>query len=187
MNEVLHEYRLSKTPGAILLLIAVTMALNFGYGGLHKLALGDRDAEGLMLASVLFAVAGLAILRSLLFPHRYLRILSDGFDDNLGFHSIGFVPWTNIEALDLLEVHGNVFLTIILDEPEAFISKRRGLNRLLCSANHRFYASPVQINLRFLAGDSRKICQQMLATWQQETERPSSPVSHDLEEDDPAI
>jgi hypothetical protein len=75
-----------------------------------------------------------------------LIVDSTGFIDNSSAVAVGRVLWSEVTAVNVSEVSGQRFVTVMVAEPEQFNRRCGPLIRMLHSVNMRMTGSPINIS-----------------------------------------
>jgi hypothetical protein len=66
-----------------------------------------------------------------------------GFSDRSSATAVGWVPWSDIDHLSVVEVQGNRFILVQVRNPDTYLARAGGLARKAMEMNARLYGSPV--------------------------------------------
>jgi hypothetical protein len=75
----------------------------------------------------------------------------DGIVDNSSGVAAGRIPWDDIVAVNISEVMGSRFLTIVVANPQKYVDRGNALQRKLNATNLRLTGSPINIASTTLA------------------------------------
>lgn len=67
-----------------------------------------------------------------------LVLTADGFFDNASAMGAGFVAWSNVEKISIINVGGQPMISVDLHDPSQIATARNPVKRLLRRANRRF-------------------------------------------------
>jgi len=98
-----------------------------------------------------FGLVFVTVVPKLLDPRPGLVIGEDGILDNSSALSAGMIPWTEIRGFEVTTVKSQVFLTILLVNPDRFVERGGPIERFAKRMNRKLYGSPVHISARTLA------------------------------------
>lgn len=90
-----------------------------------------------------FGSCALVVLRKALSSKPGLILDRSGFHDNSSGISNQFVPWSDVVSLDVVELNRNRMIRVSVNNPEKYLRLGNYVQRLIRSANHRLYGSPV--------------------------------------------
>lgn len=80
-----------------------------------------------------------------------LTLNEDGFIDNSGGTSAGFVKWEDVISIGKTEVFNQKFVLVLVKTPELYINRQKSMvKRKLIASNNSHYGSPIQISANFL-------------------------------------
>jgi hypothetical protein len=82
-----------------------------------------------------FAACGIYLLFRLLSRSPALIIDERGLTDNASFTSAGFIPWSDIQAVQIMQVKRQPFLAIHVTDPEQYLQRLNILQQILMRAN----------------------------------------------------
>tara|TARA_R110002051_G_C8491123_1_gene463209 strand:- start:110 stop:655 length:546 start_codon:yes stop_codon:yes gene_type:complete len=101
-----------------------------------------------------FGVCAIFIFRKL-FDKKYgLIIDKNGITDNSNATSIGFVKWTDISGIRVVQEFSQKFIMIDVSNPEDYIElKKSGIGKMAMKANYTKYGSPISITANALKLD----------------------------------
>lgn len=99
------------------------------------------------LAAILFfGACGVSIFLKLFSSRPGLVITNEGFIDNSGGASAGFVPWSTVTGVDIMTVSSQKFIRIGVLNAEELIEKQKSGVRFLMRQNYKWYGSPLGIS-----------------------------------------
>ena len=102
---------------------------------------------------VLGGLGATAIARKLIDPSPGLVLDARGLTDNTSAMSAGLIPWSDIAGFETRRIQNQRILYVLLNDPNAFVSKFGPIKRALFNANSRFGSSPVAITSTALSVD----------------------------------
>lgn len=77
-----------------------------------------------------------------------------GITDNSSALAAGFIPWSDINEIRLMEVMNQRFLMVMVNDPELYINKAtNAITKRLVMANYTSYGSPISISSHALQMD----------------------------------
>ena len=83
-----------------------------------------------------------------------LIIDQEGITDNSSALAAGFIPWSDVDEIRIMEVMNQRFLMVIVNNPEQYINRAtNAISRRLASANYSSYGSPISISSHALQMD----------------------------------
>ncbi|MBA0048231.1 STM3941 family protein [Mycobacteroides sp. LB1] len=97
-----------------------------------------------------FGFCGLWALRKLFDTKPGLILSSKGFTDNASAIAAGFVPWTDVTGIHVVEIKKQRTLIVTVKNPEHYIAKGSAARQLLNRANMRMAGSPIGISANSL-------------------------------------
>jgi hypothetical protein len=146
---------LSKGKVALLLLGAVAFVV--GSIWIWSIADGQTRYNPLYMKAV--AIAGVSFFGLCamygcvkVFDTRPGLIIDDqGVVDNSSAVAAGRILWNEVVALNVSEIAGQRFITIVVTDPQRFVERRNVLSRMLNAANTKMTGSPINISSNSLA------------------------------------
>ena len=104
-------------------------------------------ARGLGLAAVVFfGICGVFGAKKIFDEKPGLVLNSSGLVDNASPAAAGFIPWSEVLGLGVLEIQKQKTLVVAVRDPEKYIDRGGALKRALNRANHKLTGSPVAIS-----------------------------------------
>ena len=110
---------------------------SFVLNGIMKLA----AAMGI----VFFGFAFIVIALKLIDVKPALIIDSAGIRDNSSFVSVSFIPWHEVMEMKFIDVKGNKFCLLFVQNPDKIINNETGIKKWLMKLNYNMYGTPVTI------------------------------------------
>lgn len=148
---------LSKTKILLALLGAgVFVAVGIYWLSLDEDSIRSQRAFGLLfnnptyvyvvgfLAILLFGLLGLLALRKLFDRKPGLILNSAGITDNASSLSVGLIPWSDVEGVEIFEIQSQKLLIIKVKEPQKYFDRGNSLNRGLNKGG--FNGNPIGIS-----------------------------------------
>lgn len=77
----------------------------------------------------------------------------DGFTDNASATAAGFVPWSEVTGVGVMEFNRQKMLVVAVRDPEKYLARGGALKQMLGRANARMCGSPVVISAHALKAD----------------------------------
>lgn len=77
----------------------------------------------------------------------------DGFTDNASATAAGFVPWSEVTGVGVMEFNRQKMLVVAVRDPEKYLARSGALKRMLGRANARMCGSPIVISAHALKSD----------------------------------
>ena len=68
-----------------------------------------------------------------------------GFDDTSSLTAVGRVLWADVTTVSELRISGSSFVVVGVRDPGLYLTRLRGLARVVAIANNRLFGSPVTI------------------------------------------
>jgi hypothetical protein len=141
---------LSKGKGILLLFVAVAFVL----GSIWIWSIADDQARFNPLKMKAVAIAnffffGLCAIYGCfkVFDTRPGLIIDDqGIVDNSSAVGAGRILWDDVLALNISEIAGQRFITILVKEPHKYAGRGNFLNRMINAANTKMTGSPINIS-----------------------------------------
>ncbi|GEM_PF-2151091 len=100
---------------------------------------------------LLFSMFLIFFIYKLFEKDKGLFFKKEGFVDNSGGASAGYVKWEDVIELEETKVSNQRFILVLLKNPDDYVNKQKSLvKRKLMSSNNSIYGSPVQISTNFL-------------------------------------
>lgn len=107
-----------------------------------------------LLGILFFGFAAFLGVKSFYGDASGLTISSVGIEDNTASSSVGLIKWEDIESFSELNVKNQMFLVVILKNPNDYIVKiKSAWQRKLMKLNSDWYGSPVCIGAQILDCD----------------------------------
>jgi len=75
-----------------------------------------------------------------------LIIDESGIVDNSSAVAAGRIPWDDVVALNVSEIAGQRFVTVVVVEPQKYASRGSAFGRMLNAANMKMSGSPINIS-----------------------------------------
>ena len=83
-----------------------------------------------------------------------ITINSQGIIDDVGILPFGLIFWQDIQEVEVIEVRGQKFISLILKNPEEYILKEPNpILRISIKINYKWYGSPILISFNDLEYD----------------------------------
>ncbi|WP_342477257.1 STM3941 family protein [Paenibacillus sp. FSL H7-0350] len=95
--------------------------------------------------TVLFGLAAIVYLIMLLRRSPLMVVDAQGIDDQSSAIPGGRLMWEDISDIRLIRYYGQLNICIFLVDPQAYLSRQRGLKRWLMAINLRLAGTPVNI------------------------------------------
>ncbi|MDO5616710.1 MAG: STM3941 family protein, partial [Cruoricaptor ignavus] len=116
-----------------------------------------------IFAVLFFGLTAIISLRKILDRKSGLIINEKGIIDNSSGVSVGLIRWDEIQNIKTLQVTGQKFLILILNNPEKYLNKvTNPMKRNLMSLNYKSYGSPISISANSLQISFNKLHQLLL-------------------------
>jgi hypothetical protein len=112
---------------------------------------------------------GLAVIFSVfkLFDSRPgILFTSEGFVDHSSYAAGYLVKWSDVKEIKLKQIMNQKFISVLLNNPEDYIARTKGLKKLLSSNNYKSYQTPVHISPVSLEGGIESIHRMFLENWE---------------------
>lgn len=110
--------------------------------------------HGLGVAAALLGAAGAVFGARKLFDTRPGLVFGpDGFTDNASATAAGFVPWSEVTGVGVMEFNRQKMLVVGVRDPEKYLARGGALKRMLGRANARMCGSPIVISAHALKTD----------------------------------
>ena len=77
----------------------------------------------------------------------------DGFTDNASATAAGFVPWSEVTGVGVMEFNRQKMLVVGVRDPEKYLARGGALKQMLGRANARMCGSPIVISAHALKTD----------------------------------
>ena len=77
----------------------------------------------------------------------------DGFTDNASATAVGFVPWSEVTGVGVMEFNRQKMLVVAVRDPEKYLARGGTLKQMLGRANARMCGSPIVISAHALKTD----------------------------------
>lgn len=94
---------------------------------------------------VLLGAFALWILKKLFDESPGLQFVKDGFIDNTNMFSMGYIAWKDVTGIEVRQIQNQKLIYVLLQDPEAYISKCNALKRTLLRFSMNLGPSPVTI------------------------------------------
>ena len=98
------------------------------------------------LGAVFFGVCAWFIGRKIRTGEPGLIIDPSGFTDRSSATAVGWVPWSDVDHLSVINVHGRRLILVQVRNPSNYLSRASGLAKKAMEMNDRMYGSPVFIS-----------------------------------------
>lgn len=83
-----------------------------------------------------------------------LIISNEGITDNSSGVSAGFIPWTDVVAIDETQVYNQKFINVIVKNPQDYIDREsNAFKRKMMQVNHKSYRTLIGISANALQYD----------------------------------
>ncbi|MFI5202975.1 MAG: STM3941 family protein [Flavobacteriales bacterium] len=146
-----QDIQLKKTKALILITSALVLLLMSA--GIYVYSQTEVHGKQNVLIIETAAIAGIIFFAlctaygvSRLFKTKTgLSINSMGFTDQSSFMAVGFVSWTDVTALKIIEIKKQKLIAVLLNNPQVYINQATGIKKLLMKINNKLYQSPVLI------------------------------------------
>ncbi len=124
--------------------------LSAAAGGLiiHPTSLGAFRTAGLGLAYMMLVLflwlLGHTLFR-LVLPKPLLVLSDQGVMDQSSIFAVGFIPWEDIKEIEARSAGRERFVSIELENVQAYITKAKGLQRTMMNLNLKVGHGPIKI------------------------------------------
>lgn len=100
---------------------------------------------------VFFGFLGLSILKILAKNEPGLIISKEGITDNSGGVSAGFIPWSDILAINEQVIANQRFINLVVKDPQEYINRQRSaFKRKVMQKNHDIFGTGIGISTNTL-------------------------------------
>lgn len=103
-----------------------------------------------LVGVVFFGLCAVVAIIKLLDHTPGLTLSCEGLTDNASGVSAGFVPWTEITAIQEYKIQGQKFVSILVENPEKYVNRGNALKRLANRANLKLSGTPINITANTL-------------------------------------
>ncbi|RFZ90367.1 hypothetical protein D0C36_21485 [Mucilaginibacter conchicola] len=102
-------------------------------------------------AIVAFGVAALYIVNKLFDTRPGFIIDDDGITDNSNAFAVGFVPWEDVQKIEVAYIQRQKIIKIYVKDPDGYIRRQpNALSRRMASISYRIHGSPVAVSAQAL-------------------------------------
>ncbi|MEM7204307.1 MAG: STM3941 family protein [Planctomycetota bacterium] len=129
------------------------------------------------VATVFFGLVLVVGLRRLLGVRTGLVIDDEGIIDRSSGVACGRIPWRDIASIQVRQMQGHRFVTLIVEEPERYAAMGGPVTRLFARANLKFYDSPIHIPANTLRCDFDELVETLASRWQAARARDEAPAA----------
>ncbi|WP_242258262.1 STM3941 family protein [Streptococcus thoraltensis] len=137
-------------------------ALCFVLIGLSFLTIPSFPIQLIGLPSIAFFGIFLVIYTKKIFSPRPLLIIDEqGITDNSSALAIGFIPWKDIENVELRHMLNQTFISVEVKSHDAYLAKMTPFQRYATKANLKMGYPLVNITLNTTGADSQTIHQRI--------------------------
>jgi hypothetical protein len=99
------------------------------------------------VAILVFGFFGITIFKKLFDKSPGLIISADGITDNSGGLPAGFIPWSDITAVKVIEVNNQRLLNLVVKNPHEYIQRQKSaLKRMIMKKNLDIYGAAIEIS-----------------------------------------
>jgi hypothetical protein len=109
------------------------------------------------IGAVFFGVCAWFIGRKLQAGEPGLIIDSGGFTDQSSATAVGWVPWSDVDNLSVVEVRGHRFVPVQVRTPANYLQRASDLAKKAMEMNDRMYGSPVFVSAAGLQVDFEEL------------------------------
>jgi len=171
----------SKTPTEVVIplskgkvVLLILGALTFVAGSIWIWSIADGQTRYNPLYVKAVAIAGVsffglcAIYGCLkVFDTQSGLIIDDqGIVDNSSAVAAGRILWNEVVALNVSEIAGQRFITVVVADPQKFVGRGNFLSRMLNAANTNMTGSPINISSQSLALKFDELVQAMTSAFE---------------------
>ncbi|WP_417429760.1 STM3941 family protein [Halpernia sp.] len=111
-----------------------------------------------ILGLVFFGICGFYIFKKMIDKNPGIIINYHGITDNSSGLSAGFIPWEDINAIEMTTITNQKFIVIILKNPENYIDKVKSkFKQRAMRINYKISNSPVNISANSLKINFNKL------------------------------
>jgi len=128
--------------------------------GIVLILLGPEDGEMLIIGwlSIIFFGLGVIILIIRFFSFKPILIVNDfGITDNSTAIAAGFIPWSNVKSIDLIDVAGVAYISLDLYDKEGYLAKTSKFKQKVVEVNKELGFEVVLINLQTISEDPEEV------------------------------
>ena len=118
-----------------------------------------------ILGVLFFGAAGVYGVIKLLDKRMGLVMNSIGVTDNSNASSIGLIEWNDIQEIRTEQVTSTRFLLIDVHNPEKYIGRAKGLQKVFMKANLNQYVTPISIASSTLRCDFEELEELIIAEY----------------------
>lgn len=160
-----HEIALNKSKILLLLVASVLISgggiwFMIGEPG-FQLTFFGFPIHILMLGSIIllfFGSCSILLFRKYMDTKPGLIINEQGLIDNSSAVSAGFIPWDDIESIQMLTLNRQDFIQIKVSNPQDYIDQQKSsFKRKLMQLNQSTYGSPINITANTLKISSEEL------------------------------
>lgn len=96
---------------------------------------------------IFFGLCSFFFIRKLFDTKTGLIIDSNGITDNSSGLSVGYIPWSDIEQISVVEIHKQKLILLHVKNPQQYIDKQTSfLKRKSMELNNKMYQTPLSIS-----------------------------------------
>jgi hypothetical protein len=121
------------------------------------------------LGILVFGFFGVTIFKKLFENVPGLTISVDGITDNSGGLPAGFIPWSDIIAVKVIEINNQRLLNLVVKNPHEYIQRQKSaLKRMIMKKNLDIYGAAIGISanaLKINFGDLKETIEKRLSDY----------------------
>lgn len=105
--------------------------------------------NNILLGSVLllfFGTCALLIIRQMRSGNAGLTIGVNGIDDRSSYTAVGFIPWSDVSEMNVMQISGQDIIMIHVHNPDEYINRATGIKRTILRTNLKGNGTPVALS-----------------------------------------
>jgi len=126
-----------------------------------------------LLTIVVFGFCFLYYVKELINRKPAVIVTNEGIIDRSSYIGADLVKWEEIDAIDFLNLSGQVYLGIFTNDPELVINRSSGMKKLLNTLNKKLLPSQVNIPVKNLDCSVEELVNAIGERWEKATKEES--------------
>ena len=94
-----------------------------------------------------------------------IQFTTEGFIDHSSYAGGQLVRWSDVKDIRMAQVFNQTFISVILNNPEEYISNLKGLKKFFSTRNYKSYETPVHISPVSLQSDIQTLYRIFMNKW----------------------
>jgi len=118
-----------------------------------------------ILAIIFFGLVAILTFLKLFDNKPGILFTQEGFIDHSSYAGGQLIRWNDVKDIKVIQVVNQKMISVLLNNPEEYISKSKGLKKFLSTRNYKSYETPVHIAPVTLQSDIQTLHQVFINKW----------------------